>query len=176
MSGRDEKGATTWQSKIRVKIAYPSALSPVAGTPSPITMWEITTISVNKTKEQRTINTVVGARKGFITVEGDLTGAFTVQETDPNLDKLEELAATNDFFDIIIEENESAAGETGGEWTLSEVIAQGCKIEEERTRYDPLMLPLREFTFKYLQSSVKPVGKEAIKERTGIYWDVQLTW
>lgn len=178
MSETPEKSVTTWQSKIRVRVGYPSS---IFGTPVYKSMWEVTTISVNRSKEQRTINTVVGARKGFITVERDLTGTFTVQETDPNLEGLERLAESNDFFDILIEEyTEDATKEDPAdkEWSLAEVVAVGCKIETVRTRYDFAMMPMREFAFKFLRHSQLPtgVGKSKIVEQTGVYWNVDVQW
>lgn len=174
----EEKSVTTWQTKLRVRVGYPSS---VFGTPEYKSMWEVTTISVNRAKDQQTINTVVGARKGFITIERDLTGSFSIQETDPNLEKLEELAASNDFFDILIEEYTGDAykeSEEDKEWSIAEVVAVACKIETVRTRYDFAMMPMREFTFKFLRSSTLPAGedKSKIVEQTGIYWNVDVQW
>jgi hypothetical protein len=177
MAENPEKTVTTWQTKLRVLVSYPSIL---VDTRAPKNMWEVTTISVNRSKEQRTINTVVGARKGFITVERDFTGTFTIQETDPALAALERLAASNDLFDIAIEEYTENREKSEGdqEWVFSQIAAVGCKIEDVRTRYDFAMLPMREFTFKFLRSEITDIENpdEPTTEQTGVYWDVDVSW
>jgi hypothetical protein len=173
-----------FEAKFKIQIQFPSskqlAIPGLNGGKKDL--WEVTSINIARNKQQRTINTVAGARKGFITVEGDLTGSFTLQESDPNIKYIEQLAASNDFFDIIISEYMDTVttrpGSKPAEWKLAEVLAVGCKIESVRTRYDFGVLPMREYSFKFLEHDTAVITNSAkrFKENDGIYLDVIVDW
>ena len=127
-----------------------------------ITAGSGTTVST----DERTINSVAGARKGFTTVEGDFTLTISLPETDPNTHKIEELYAKNVMFDVALVEVTAALTE----WQIGKVIAAGCMFENVSTSYDANDKPMREYTAKFLQSTVmKADGTGGIIMRDGNY-------
>ena len=170
----------TWQTKQKIVVTYPSQLVETSGATSR-DIFQAGRISINRGREQRTINTIAEARKGFTTVERDYTITMTMYETDENLVHMESLYATNEFFDLAIaaiDDSNTVTEKDLREWQIVEFLALGCKIESSRVTYDPMMLPVREYTIKFLKTSKQFLkeGSEPITEGDGLYWEVNIQW
>ena len=167
-----EEPGVTWQTKLKVVIMWPSQIT--GGMPgAPKTIFEAGRISLEKNREQTTIHTISMGRKGFITVERDYTFTMSVNETDENLYHLENLYDSNSYFDMALAQMDSS----DKEWKIIQYLAIGCKFETARTTYDPMMLPVREYTAKYLRTSLSFRDKAFdLKSGDGRYSLATVNW
>ena len=166
--------AITWSTKLQLLIRTPSLLKQT-GSQLTRTAYTFERLSVSRNREQRTINSVAGARKGFTTVEGDFSFTISLPETDPNTAEIEKLYASNTMFDITLEQR-SAGAQNTDEWKLNTVVARGCMFENASTSYDANDKPMREYTGKFLMSVMSPSdGTPTIDMRDGNY-AVRVAW
>jgi len=169
-----EPAIQNWSTKLEIEIWHPS--SKVSTKQTSGKLYSIENISITRNREQRGINTVGGARKGFVTVEGDFTATFAVNHMDPRLPKLEELYANNEMFDLKIVESSATPIIADQEWQFNSQSIRGCMFETATDTYQFGDKPMREFTIKFLGSSIVPSGgSNEITEDNGIY-GVDVTW
>ncbi len=163
MVGTNPTEPILWSTKLYLTITTPTVLK--LGAPKAKEVYTFERLSISRNREQRTINSVSGARKGFTTVEGDFIITLSLPETDPQTKEIERLYSSNQMFDIALQElNDS------NEWKLNSIVAKGCMFENVSTNYDINDKPMREYTAKFLQSEVTPSDEtNAIKQRDGNY-------
>ena len=158
-----------WSTKLFLAITTPSALK--TGTTSTANIYTFERMSISRSREQRTIHSVAGARKGFTTVEGDFTITISLPETDPSTPNIEMLYASNQMFDIVLAQMPPATTTATAptEWQIKQVVAYGCMFENVSTSYDANDKPMREYTAKFLKSGVKDTLNTETTMRDGNY-------
>ena len=167
--------AILWSTKLKLAITTPSVLK--TGSPKTKEVFTFERLSVSRNREQRTINSVAGARKGFVTVEGDFTLTISLPETDPNTAEIEKLYSSNQMFDIALMEVLHSV-DAPQEWQIAQVLAYGCMFENVSTSYDANDKPMREYTAKFLKSGITDNSGGEINQRDGNYasGSVTVSW
>ena len=156
-----------WSTKLKLAITTPTILK--GGVPGTKNVYTFERLSISRNREQRTINSVAGARKGFVTVEGDFSLTISLPETDPNTQEIEKLYSSNQMFDVALMENIGSDIVSPGEWKIAQAIAYGCMFENVSTSYDANDKPMREYTAKFLKSTIKNNDSTETSQRDGNY-------
>jgi hypothetical protein len=172
-----EDTVVTWSTKLELAIYAPSKLRGTQGKSKKCYTFE--RLSISRNREQRTINSVGGARKGFTTVEGDFTLTLSLPETDPDTEEIEKLYSSNIMFDVVLAQRATTPTEPfRDEWKIAQVLASGCMFENVSTTYDANDKPMREYTAKFLKSEVTGDTGNTTSQREGNYatGEVSVSW
>lgn len=165
------KEAVMHSTRYALGIRYPSQV--FGSTGKEIKIDTVESVSFTRNREQRMIPTIGRARSGFVTIEGDLVASITLSHLDEAIPKLESLYASNQPFDIVVNERE---GEDQGEWEISEILAVGCLFETVTDTIAAGDKPMREYSIKYLENNISDRDGRTYTERDGHYWKVNVQW